>query len=123
MKNVKIFSIGSCVPETRIGSYEALLEYGKHQKYISANQKDTTANRCIITGLIEALKCLKEPCHVELVTTTQIGLAGLKKNKGPNVDLLQQLIQLLQELECEFKFNEATGRGDEINAYIRAAKP
>lgn len=119
MKKITIYSIGSCNTETRIGNYETLLEYGNHRKYLAGRVEDTTANRCIIIGFIEAVRKIKEPCRVELVSTTQIGLSGLRKNKGSNIDLIKLLISILSEKDCTFEFSAAIGRGDEINAYIR----
>ncbi|WKD29923.1 hypothetical protein NDQ72_08270 [Halomonas sp. KG2] len=122
MKEVKIYSIGSCNSESGSGLYEVLLEYGEHRKYLTKSIEDTTANRCIILGFIAALEKLKEPCKVEFISTTKVGLSGLRKNKGPNVDLLKQLISLLSERECEYEFNEAIGQGEEINRYIHKFK-
>lgn len=34
MKEVKIYSIGSCNTESRSGLYEVLMEYGEHRKYL-----------------------------------------------------------------------------------------
>lgn len=118
MKDVKIYSIGSCDSETRVGKYEALLEYGEHRKYLTSIVKDTTANRCIIEGLIVSVGMLKVPCNVQMISTTKLGLSGLRKNKGPNVDLLRKLIDLLARRYCEFEFVEEVGKGEEINGYI-----
>lgn len=118
MKDIKVYSVGSCRTDTRVGKYEVLLEYGIHRRYLERTVDDATANRCILAGFIDAVGSLKEACRIEFISTTKLGLSGLSKNKGPNVDLLQTLISLLAERQCEFVFTEATGRGEEINAYI-----
>ena len=61
------------------------MEYGEIRKYLADKVEDTTANRCIILGFIEAVRMLKEPCNVELISTSRIGLPGLSKNKGRNI--------------------------------------
>lgn len=76
----------------------------------------------MILGFIAALEKLKEPCKVEFISTTKVGLSGFCKNKGSNVDLLKQLTSLLSERECEFEFNEMIGQGQEINRYIHKFK-
>lgn len=118
MKKVKVYSIGSCHTDSKIGKYEALLEYGIHRKYLTEEISDTTANRCIIIGFIAGVTKIKEPCNIELISTTKVGLSGLARNKGPNLDLLKELISLLSEKESEFEFNEAIGKGEAINSYI-----
>jgi len=120
MKNVKIYSIGHCDTSSRKGRYEALLEYNENRKYLIKEVNDTTANRCIIIGLIDSVSSLKEPCAIELITTTKIGLRGLSKGKGPNVDLLKKLMDTIQEKGCEFEFVELEGKGAEINAKIQS---
>lgn len=120
MKNVRIYSIGSCVTDTRIGRYEVVLEYGENRRYLKKDVVDTTAHRCIIQGFIDAVKVLKYSCEVELVSTTKLGLSGLKRNKGPNVDLLKQLVAELSLKECEFTFSEREGEGEAIKAVISA---
>ena len=121
MKSVTIYSIGSCVTETRKGLFEVVLAYGEHRKYLTEAVNDTTANRCVILGLIAAVKLLKEPCNVTLITTTRVGLRGLAKGKGPNLDLLHELISLLSEKQCEFEFNELEGEGKSVNAFVKRA--
>jgi len=116
---VKIFSTGSCNPKTRCGKYNSLLEYKSHYKAVNGDLDDTTANRCIITGLIEAVKLLKKPCKVFLVTSTPIGIASVtRKGKGINVDILKILLEVLNEKRCEPKFIAVEGEGEMLNRYI-----
>lgn len=122
MKHLKIYSIGSCNPETKSGQYQCLLEYGHHKKYLTAKKEETTTNRCIIEGFIDAVRMLKEPCNIELVSTTSIGISGLKKNKGTNINLLKQLISRLSEDNHEFEFKNEKGKGKEINSLIEKYK-
>ncbi len=81
--------------------------------------EDTTANRCIILGLIDAVKLLKKPCKVNLVTSTPIGVVTvMKKGKGTNGDIINELLNLLKEKNCEAEFFAVEGEGDKLNAYI-----
>ncbi|MCE0321951.1 hypothetical protein LVW14_26860, partial [Klebsiella pneumoniae] len=68
MKMVKIYSTGSCDAATREGSAEVVLECEGKIKYLTFSYSDTTANRCILQGLIDGVNCLKKPCNVELIS-------------------------------------------------------
>jgi predicted GIY-YIG superfamily endonuclease len=119
LKKVTISSVGSCDTATRLGFYEALMECNGKRKYLRRDLTDTTANRCIIQGLIDGVSNLKEPCEVILVASTSLGLAALPKLKGPNVDLLQKLVSSLQESRSPFTFEVVAGHGDELRQRIR----
>ena len=84
----------------------AVLIYGDTQKEISGGAPDTTNNRMELQATIEALKVLKSPCHVTLITDSKYVLQGMTewikgwKAKGwktadkkpvKNVDLWQEL--------------------------------
>lgn len=122
LKKVTISSTGSCDAATRAGFYEILLEYSGKRKYLRRKLTDTTANRCIIQGLIDGVLALKKPCEVTLVAATPLGLSGVPKLKGPNVDLLRELVSALEERDCPFKFEVVGGQGDELRRQIRAGE-
>ncbi|WP_264312444.1 hypothetical protein [Pseudomonas putida] len=122
MKTVFIYSVGSCDTATRLGTAESLLEYNGKTKYLNQQLQDTTANRCIIEGLIAGVGQLKEPCSVRLVTATKIGLQKAARGKGVNADLVASLIRDLQERDCVFDFEVWEGRGDELRSKIVAGR-
>ncbi len=66
MKKVTIYTDGACSGNPGVGGWGAVLMYGKLEKQISGADGSTTNNRMEMTAVIEALKCLKEPCEVEL---------------------------------------------------------
>ncbi|MBO8415980.1 MAG: ribonuclease HI [Proteobacteria bacterium] len=111
MKEVFIYSDGSCLGNPGRGGYGAILRYREHVKEIKAGYRLTTNNRMELRAVIAALKCLKEPCKVNVCTDSQYVKGGItswikswKKNgwqtsaKKPvkNKDLWQQL-----DLECQ----------------------
>ncbi len=122
MKPVTIYSTGSCDPSTRKGRYSASLQYGSHIRHLSEEVADTTANRCIILGLLRAVEHLKEPCLVTLVTSTPIGVGKRERAKGPNKDLLKSLLQALALGRHDASFDVWSGRGEELNALIASHK-
>lgn len=118
-KKVTISSVGSCDAATRLGHFEALMEYNGKPKYLKHELTDTTANRCIIQGLIDGVRNLREPCEVTLVAATSLGLSSFPRLKGPNADILQVLVSALEERNCTFTFEVVGGQGDELRSRIR----
>lgn len=122
LKKVTISSVGSCDTETRFGSYEVLLEYNGRRKYLKRNLHDTTVNRCIIQGLIDGALLLKEPCNVNLVTSTSIGLSSFPKLKGPNADMLKELVAIIENRGCKFTFEIVAGQGDILRRHVHCGQ-
>ena len=120
MKEVTIYSTGSCDTTTREGQYRASLQYGEHVKYLSTHVSNTTANRCIILGLLAALEQLKEPCQVTLITSTPIGTKRGQRSKGPNGDLVKSLLQAIALGGHDATFDVWSGRAEQLTALIAA---
>lgn len=78
MKKVEIFTDGACKGNPGPGGWGAILRYGKVEKEISGGEKETTNNRMEISAVLEALKCLKEPCEVTLYSDSQYVCNALK---------------------------------------------
>lgn len=110
MKHVDIFTDGACSGNPGPGGWGAILRYKETEKVISGGSPRTTNNRMELTGVISALKLLKEPCDVTLTTDSKYVADGLgkgwaeswKKNgwkkadKKPalNTDLWEELLEL-----------------------------
>lgn len=105
---VKIFTDGACSGNPGKGGYGAILQYGEHRKEISAGYKLTTNNRMEILAVLEAFRCLKKPCEVNLCSDSKYVIDALslgwakkwrdngwmrtKKDKALNVDLWDALL-------------------------------
>jgi len=92
--------------------------YGEHRKEISGGDAHTTNNRMELTGPIEALELLKQPCKVRLYSDSaylvnafkQRWIANWQRNgwqtsqKKPveNKELWQRLLELCRTHEVEF---------------------
>lgn len=112
MKQVEIYTDGACSGNPGPGGWGAILRYGGHEKKISGGSPDTTNNRMELSGVIEALKCLKEPCEVVLTSDSRYVCDAVSKgwaekwqkngwrksDKKPalNSDLWQTLLDLLK---------------------------
>lgn len=118
MKAVSIYSIGSCDTTTRIGNYDVLFDHEGRTRRLHRELRDTTVNRCIIQGLIDAVTALKEPCLLTLITSTAIGIAKGSKKKGPNADLVNELLFELGNGGHHFEFEVREGHGEKIRRLI-----
>ena len=108
MKEVALFTDGSCLGNPGPGGWAAILEYRAHLKELSQGYKLTTNNRMELLAVINGLAVLKESCSVQITTDSQYvkngmtsWLAGWKRRnwvnsqKKPvkNKDLWQRLDQ------------------------------
>lgn len=71
MKEVSIFADGSCLGNPGPGGWAAILRYNGTEKVISGGAKHTTNNRMELTAVIEAIRLLKEPCMIELISDSE----------------------------------------------------
>ena len=82
-KEVRIWTDGACSGNPGPGGWGAILEYRSaarvHRKEISGGDPATTNNRMELTGAIEALKLLKEPCDVTLYSDSQYLVDSITK--------------------------------------------
>ncbi len=112
MKHVDIYTDGACRGNPGRGGWGAILVYNGREKEISGGEPMTTNNRMELTGAIEALACLKEPCEITFTSDSKYVIDGItkgwaldwksrgwkKKDKSPalNPDLWQKLLELLE---------------------------
>jgi ribonuclease HI len=124
MKKVEIYSDGACSGNPGKGGYGVLLRFysdgKKFEKQLSGGEKQTTNNRMELTGVIEGLKALKEPCEVTVTTDSKYVVDSVtkrwvyswqknnwvKSDKKPalNVDLWEQLLPLLDKHSVTFNW-------------------
>ena len=103
-----IITDGACSGNPGPGGWAAILRYNSHEKELWGCAAHTTNNRMELTAAIEALRALKEPCEVVVVTDSEYlkngittWIRGWKKNgwvtrqKKPVVN--QDLWQALDE--------------------------
>ena len=66
MKRVTLYTDGACSGNPGVGGYGSVLMYNGHEKRISGALRDTTNFRMELTAVIEGLKCLNQPCEVDV---------------------------------------------------------
>lgn len=77
MKEVALFTDGSCLGNPGPGGWAAILEYKGHVKELSQGYKLTTNNRMELMAVINGLQVLKEPCVVQITTDSQYVKNGM----------------------------------------------
>ncbi|MBC8105475.1 MAG: ribonuclease HI [Anaerolineae bacterium] len=73
LPRVLIYSDGACSPNPGIGGWGAILISQPHdvKKEISGAEPESTNNRMELTAAMMALRTLKKPCEVTLVTDSE----------------------------------------------------
>jgi len=77
MKQVVIYTDGSCLGNPGPGGWAALLIYGRHQREISGGEMDSTNNRMELMAAIAGLETLNQACYVQLHTDSQYVRQGI----------------------------------------------
>lgn len=130
MKRVTLYTDGACSGNPGVGGYGAILIYNGREKRISGAEGMTTNNRMELTAVIEGLKCLNQPCEVEVFSDSAYTVNAfnegwvygwqrsgwVKADKKPvlNCDLWQQLLALTQVHKVRF-FKVKGHAGNEYN--------
>ena len=135
MKKVSIYTDGACSGNPGPGGWGAVLMYKDKLRELSGGEKLTTNNRMELTGVIEALTTLTEPCEVTLYSDSKYVTDAInkrwldswiaknwKKKDGAvkNPELWQKLLPLLDKHKVTFVWvkghadNEYNNRCDEL---------
>ncbi|MBW7573230.1 ribonuclease HI [Caproiciproducens faecalis] len=120
MKQIEIYTDGACSGNPGPGGWGAVLRYNGVEKEISGGAADTTNNRMELSGVIEALRMLKEPCEVILSSDSKYVCDAITKgwakswkrnnwrkaDKKPalNSDLWEVLLSLLEQHRVTVKW-------------------
>lgn len=139
MKQVTIYTDGACSGNPGPGGWGALLIYGKKERELYGHDDETTNNRMEMKAVIEALKTLKEPCKVHIVTDSQYVLKGMtewvrgwqlrgwknaEKKPVKNVDLWLELIAAAKPHTIEWtwvKGHSGDANNERVDALAVAA--
>ena len=135
-EKVIIYTDGACSGNPGPGGWGAILMYKENKKEISGGKKETTNNIMEITAVIEALKCLKTKCEVQVYSDSAYTVNAFNQgwiynwikngwkssNKEPvkNKELWQELYDLTKKHKVEFikvkghANNEFNNRCDEM---------
>ena len=79
MRSVRAYTDGACSGNPGPGGWGVVLQFGDYERELKGGESDTTNNRMELTAAIEALKALKEPCHIALTTDSTYVKDGITK--------------------------------------------
>ena len=117
LKQITLYTDGSCLGNPGPGGYAAVLIYKQHRKELAQGYELTTNNRMELMAAIAGLQSLSEPCQVKLTTDSQYVRQGITqwihgwKKKGwktanrepvKNMDLWLLLDSEIQRHEVEW---------------------
>lgn len=117
LKQIILYTDGSCLGNPGPGGYAAVLIYKQHRKELAQGYELTTNNRMELMAAIAGLQSLSEPCQVKLTTDSQYVRQGITqwihgwKKKGwktanrepvKNVDLWLLLDSEIQRHDVEW---------------------
>ena len=71
MKELTLFTDGSCLGNPGPGGWACILQYGKHERILRGGEPRTTNNRMELMAAINGLKALTEVCSVTVITDSQ----------------------------------------------------
>ncbi|MGQ9546976.1 MAG: ribonuclease HI [Dehalococcoidia bacterium] len=120
LKHVTIYTDGACLGNPGPGGYGVILIYRGRRRELSGGYRKTTNNRMELTAAIVGLQALKEKCRVTLFSDSEYLVKAMsrgwavrwrangwkrgKKEKVPNEDLWERLIQLCEQHEVQFSW-------------------
>ena len=79
MKKIHLYSDGSSLGNPGPGGWGTILKYKENIKELSGGRPNTTNNIMELTGVVEGLKSLKEPCDVEVISDSKYVVQGINE--------------------------------------------
>lgn len=79
MKKIHLYSDGSSLGNPGAGGWGTILKYKESIKELSGGNPHTTNNIMELTGVVEGLKALKEPCEVEVISDSKYVVQGINE--------------------------------------------
>lgn len=79
MKKINLYSDGSSLGNPGPGGWGTVLAYNKHEKELSGGDLNTTNNKMELTGVIEGIKALKEPCEISIFSDSSYVVKGINQ--------------------------------------------
>ena len=77
LKDVTLFTDGSCLGNPGPGGWACILRYRKHERILRGVEPHTTINRMELVAAINGLNALTEACRVTVITDSQYLQQGM----------------------------------------------
>ena len=111
-----ILSVGSCDTAAKFGSYTAALLFKRKSMVLKkSNITTNSSNKCILTGILDAVSAIKMPTDVVILTSTPL---GFNTPKSKNYNICREILRILEEKKCTFALAVCRGKGYELNNFI-----
>ena len=119
MTEVEIYTDGACRGNPGPGGWGVWMVSGPHEKELFGGELNTTNNRMELTAVITALRALRRPCRVILLTDSQYVQKGISEwivgwkargwrtaDKKPvkNADLWQELDEATRRHDIQWRW-------------------
>ncbi len=117
---VLIYTDGGAINNPGPGGYGVVLKYKERRQELSGGFRATTNNRMEILACIEGLRALKQKCSVVIYSDSKYVVESMSqgwvkrwqandwmrsdKHKAENADLWEQLLDLCDQHEVEFRW-------------------
>ncbi|MEW6665077.1 MAG: ribonuclease HI [Thermodesulfobacteriota bacterium] len=76
---IEIFADGACSGNPGPGGYGAILRYRDREKEISGCETETTNNRMELRAVIEALRLIRRPSRIRVITDSNYVVKGMSE--------------------------------------------
>lgn len=79
MKQVKMYTDGSCLGNPGPGGWCCLMRFGEHERVLKGADPQTTNNRMEIQAVLSGLQSLNEACEVTVYSDSQYVLKAMSE--------------------------------------------
>ena len=115
-----IMSIGSCDSVAEVGSYQAVLYYkGKSKVLKKTDIPTSSANKCILEGVLDAATSIKLSTDVIILSSTPL---GFNTSKSKNYKYCNEIYRVLSEKGCNIYATVCQGKGAELISLVKSMK-
>jgi ribonuclease HI len=80
LKEVALYTDGSCSGNPGPGGWGVILVYGDHERTLSGSESKTTNNRMELRAVAEGLRALTEPCRVSVYSDSRYVVNAFNKD-------------------------------------------
>lgn len=113
-----IFGYGGTDLSTGQGYYCFGLVYKLHMRIVEG-KAEGSSNRCILEGILAAVKRIAKPSDVIILTSTSLGFKQALKGKGPNQDICNAIMDCVEvEKSCTLHCCNMPNTADEMRRLL-----
>ena len=120
MKQVSIYTDGSCSNNPGPGGFAAILQCGEHTREITGGEPSTTNNRMELRAIVAGLEAIKAAAEITIYADSLYAIGAFTGNKiNKNADLITAgllKIEAIKAMGGTVTFQHVNGHaGDPLN--------